>query len=97
MRSVSPSPAEGKGTLKVIVVKNLTRNVVEAHLRKVFGFYGEIKKVDLPLYGKSGQNKGKAALEFFESDAAEKAASHMNKGQLDGATLDVELSDSVLR
>ena len=37
---------------KVVVVTNLTRNVVEAHLQTIFNFYGEITKIDLPLFGK---------------------------------------------
>jgi hypothetical protein len=37
---------------RVVVVTNLTRNVVEAHLRTVFGFYGDLTKVDLPVYAK---------------------------------------------
>lgn len=35
---------------KVVIITNLTRNVVETHLRTIFGFYGEISKIDLPLY-----------------------------------------------
>lgn len=35
---------------KVVIVTNLTRNVVQMHLRTIFGFYGKIVKVDLPLY-----------------------------------------------
>ncbi|ETW83849.1 hypothetical protein HETIRDRAFT_243176, partial [Heterobasidion irregulare TC 32-1] len=89
--------APEKNDAKVVVVNHLTRNVVEAHLRTIFGFYGKITKVDLPVYGKSGQNRGKAALEFEESAAAHKAASHMNGGQLDGAVLNVELSDLPVR
>lgn len=45
------APAE-KTNAKVIHVANLTRNVVESHLRAIFGFYGEITKLDLPIYGK---------------------------------------------
>ena len=109
--------APEKNDAKVVVVNHLTRNVVEAHLRTIFGFYGKITKVDLPVYGKclsnsyqqwsglvadppfsaAGQNRGKAALEFEESAAAHKAASHMNGGQLDGAVLNVELSDLPVR
>jgi hypothetical protein len=37
---------------KVVVVTNLTRNVVQDHLQTIFGFYGEIVKLDLPLFGK---------------------------------------------
>lgn len=43
---------EEKLDAKVVVVTNLTRNVVEAHLQSVFGFYGEIVKIDLPIYVK---------------------------------------------
>ena len=37
---------------KVVTVTNLTRNVVESHIRTIFGVYGEIIKVDLRLFGK---------------------------------------------
>ena len=37
---------------KVVVVTNLTRNVVQEHLQTIFGFYGDIVKLDLPLFGK---------------------------------------------
>ncbi|KAG8906479.1 hypothetical protein FRB99_006794 [Tulasnella sp. 403] len=60
---------------RVIVVHNLTRNVLESHLRSIFGHYGKIKKVDFPTYKKTGQTRGKAALEYFDTDAAEKATS----------------------
>ncbi|KAI3612467.1 hypothetical protein WG66_010000 [Moniliophthora roreri] len=102
-RSASPKPIQDadidmdlrdeKPDAKVIIVTNLTRNVVETHLRTIFGFYGQITKIDLPVFGKSGQNRGKAALEFEAPAMAHKAASHMNGGQLDGAVLKVELSD----
>ncbi|KAK0498519.1 hypothetical protein EDD18DRAFT_1028576, partial [Armillaria luteobubalina] len=78
---------------KVVIVTHLTRNVVESHLQTIFGFYGHITKIDLPLFGKSGQNRGKAAVEYSEPLSAHKAASHMNGGQLDGAILKVELSN----
>jgi RNA-binding protein with serine-rich domain 1 len=42
---------------KVIIVTNLTRNVAESHLKTVFGFYGEILKVDLPVYVKCKSSK----------------------------------------
>ena len=41
-----------KPDARVVMVTNLTRNVVEAHLQTIFGFYGQILKVDLPVYGK---------------------------------------------
>ena len=41
----------------------------------------------------AGQNRGKAAVEFVHSTPAAKAASHMDGGQIDGAVVDVQLSD----
>ncbi|KAL1693849.1 hypothetical protein GGG16DRAFT_110746 [Schizophyllum commune] len=78
---------------KVVIVQNLTRNVVEAHLQTIFSFHGTINKIDLPTFAKSGQNRGKAAVEFTEPAFAHKAYTHMNGGQLDGAVLKLELSD----
>ena len=63
-RSISPHPlhdgdvdmengnSSEKLNAKVVIVTNLTRNVVESHLRTIFSFYGEITKVDLPLFAK---------------------------------------------
>ncbi|KAF8305450.1 hypothetical protein DL93DRAFT_2066268, partial [Clavulina sp. PMI_390] len=79
--------------MKVVVISNLTRNVMAEHLKTVFGFYGEIRKVDLPTYRTTGHNRGKAALEYFDGSSAAKAAKHMDGGQLDGEILNVELSD----
>jgi RNA-binding protein with serine-rich domain 1 len=44
--------SDAKPDAKVVVITNLTRNVVEAHLQAIFGFYGVIVKVDLPTYAK---------------------------------------------
>ena len=44
------SPANSNA--KVVVITNLTRNVLEPHLQAIFGFYGEIVKADVPLYAK---------------------------------------------
>ncbi|KAI6004078.1 hypothetical protein EDD15DRAFT_2125451, partial [Pisolithus albus] len=106
-RSPSPKPlrdmdidmenGSGQKDMKVVVVNGLSRNVVQSHLQTIFGFYGEIVKVDLPLYSKSGQNRGKAALEYAVAASAHKAVSHMNGGQLDGLILKVELSNLPIR
>jgi hypothetical protein len=44
--------ADDKPDAKVVIITNLTRNVVESHLQTIFGFYGHIIKIDLPLFGK---------------------------------------------
>jgi RNA-binding protein with serine-rich domain 1 len=62
-RSGSPASRDGdvdmdrprngdKRDAKVVLVTNLTRNVVEGHLKTIFGFYGELVKVDVPMFGK---------------------------------------------
>jgi hypothetical protein len=43
---------DDKPDAKVVIITNLTRNVVESHLQTIFGFYGRILKIDLPLFGK---------------------------------------------
>ncbi|KAK3342093.1 hypothetical protein B0T25DRAFT_559972 [Lasiosphaeria hispida] len=47
-RSRSASLSEPPRSTKV-VVERLTKNVKEEHLREIFGQYGEIKDLDLPL------------------------------------------------
>ncbi|KAF7352999.1 RNA-binding protein with serine-rich domain 1 [Mycena venus] len=59
-------PTSAKPNAKVVIITNLSRNVVETHLKTIFGFYGEIVQIDLPVYAKSGQNRGKAALEYAD-------------------------------
>lgn len=49
---VDQSTAVQKPDAKVVIITNLTRNVVESHLQTIFGFYGPIIKIDLPLFGK---------------------------------------------
>ncbi|KAL7416378.1 hypothetical protein BDY24DRAFT_326557, partial [Mrakia frigida] len=77
----------------VIVISNLTKNVQKAHLEEIFGQYGEITGIDLPLFRKTGLNRGKAAIEYRSPSFATLAVSHMNQGQLDGSVLSVEISE----
>jgi hypothetical protein len=37
---------------EAIQIKNLSRNVGESHLRAIFGCYGEISKINIPVYFK---------------------------------------------
>ena len=45
------SPAD-RSDARVVIITNLTRNVVESHLKTIFGFYGHITKIDLPTFVK---------------------------------------------
>lgn len=60
-RSISPKPLQDADVdmenggnddkkCKVVVINGLSRNVVQAHLQTIFAFYGEIVKIDLPLF-----------------------------------------------
>jgi len=46
-RSISRDSASKQSSK--IVVEKLTKNVTEAHLREIFGSYGEIESLDLPM------------------------------------------------
>ena len=54
--------SDSKPEPKVVVITNLTRNVVEAHLRVIFGFYGEVVKIDLPMYAKCAHDSRQSFL-----------------------------------
>ncbi|KAI9634457.1 uncharacterized protein MKK02DRAFT_37988 [Dioszegia hungarica] len=93
--STEGAEAEEKA-FKVIVVSGLTKNVHKGHLEEIFGEYGKITGLDLPLFKVSGLNRGKAAIEFEKSADAEMAVKHMEGGQLDGAALTVQISEHPL-
>jgi hypothetical protein len=49
---VDTKPTANKPNARVVIITNLSRNVVETHLKTIFGFYGEIVQIDLPVFGK---------------------------------------------
>eukprot|EP01040_Poterioochromonas_malhamensis_P022543 gene22543-27459_t len=53
-----------------LFVSNLSRNVTSGHLREIFGYYGNVKNVDLKYDRKNRQSKGQATISFqTEKDA----------------------------
>lgn len=48
-RAVSSAGGYTNIILLQIVVEKLTKNVNEAHLREIFGHYGTIQSIDLPM------------------------------------------------
>ncbi|KAK1927891.1 hypothetical protein DB88DRAFT_479687 [Papiliotrema laurentii] len=91
-RSFPPRHGATKGNT-VVVITGLTKNVQKGHLEEIFAPYGRIVAVDLPTFEVSGLNKGKAAIQYEDAAEAEKAASHMDGGQLDNAFLKVVTSE----
>ncbi|KAK3331365.1 hypothetical protein B0H66DRAFT_448107, partial [Apodospora peruviana] len=88
-RSESPDHPVLKSTK--IVVERLTKNINESHLRDVFGQFGEIEDLDLPLNRQSGTNRGTAYILYVSEADAEAAIANMHEAQLDGATINVSI------
>ncbi|KAL9109942.1 MAG: hypothetical protein Q9227_005465 [Pyrenula ochraceoflavens] len=95
--------AIGVGATVGIVVEKLTKNVTEAHLREIFGNYGDIQSIDLPMNRQCTwkapdsiairlthpvmTNRGTAYIVYYTSTDAEQAISHMHEAQLDGTVI----------
>ncbi|KAF3768854.1 RNA-binding domain-containing protein [Cryphonectria parasitica EP155] len=86
-RSRSESPLRSTK----IVVERLTKNVTEDHLREIFGQYGDIDDMDVPLSRQYGTNRGAAYILYVNETDAESAIAHMHEAQLDGATISVSI------
>ncbi|CCC05572.1 unnamed protein product [Sordaria macrospora k-hell] len=86
----SPSPAQPVRSTK-IVVERLTKNINENHLREIFGQFGEIEDLDLPLNRTSRTNRGTAYILYVHDADAEAAIAHMHEAQLDGAVINVSI------
>ncbi|KAI9024114.1 hypothetical protein DFJ74DRAFT_667466 [Hyaloraphidium curvatum] len=76
---------EGEGAAKTkIIVQKLTRNVNEGHVREIFGNYGTVKEVAVPMNRQIDANKGFAFITYSTQDEAEAAIAHMDGAQIDG-------------
>ncbi|CDZ97825.1 FOG: RRM domain [Phaffia rhodozyma] len=90
--TASPSRPVASTEPNVVVIQHLTTNVKKGHLEEIFGQYGSISRIDLPLYRATGLNRSKAAIEYSLSSSALMAVSHMHQALLDGQILSVEIS-----
>lgn len=86
--SLSRSPEE---PLRTILVENLTRNVTKEHIAEIFGIYGLIDHIFMPIYKKSESNKGYCYVEYVYHDQAANAVDKMNNAELDGEELFVSI------
>ncbi|KAG6006431.1 hypothetical protein E4U21_007049 [Claviceps maximensis] len=84
--SESPVPRSTK-----IVVERLSKNINQDHLYEIFGQFGPIKDLDLPLNRTFGTNRGTAYILFDHETDAESAISHMHEAQVDGAVINVSI------
>ncbi|KAF9875196.1 RNA recognition domain-containing protein [Colletotrichum karsti] len=74
-----------------IVVERLTKNVNEGHLEEIFGQFGPIKDLDLPINRTYGTNRGTAYILYDHEADAEDAIAHMHEAQVDGAVINVSI------
>ncbi|KAJ9654875.1 hypothetical protein H2198_006148 [Neophaeococcomyces mojaviensis] len=74
-----------------IVVEKLTRNVTEAHLQEIFGSYGRIQSIDLPMNRQFMTNRGTAYIVYETAAESESAIAHMHEAQLDGSVITVSI------
>ncbi|KAJ5964626.1 uncharacterized protein N7479_004502 [Penicillium vulpinum] len=88
-RSLTPNPSPPRSSK--IVVEKLTKNVTENHIREIFGGFGEIEYLDLPINKAFMTNRGTAYILYYDPADAEAAIAHMHEAQLDGAILNVSI------
>ncbi|CAG9940463.1 unnamed protein product [Clonostachys rosea f. rosea IK726] len=74
-----------------IVVERLSKNINENHLHEIFGEFGPIKDLDLPINRTFGTNRGTAYILYDYEGDAEAAIAHMHEAQVDGATINVSI------
>ncbi|CCU76601.1 unnamed protein product [Blumeria hordei] len=84
-RSLSP-PRSTK-----IVVEKLTKNITADHLREIFGTYGTIRDLDMPMNRQFDFNRGTAYILYAAEVDAEAAIAHMHESQIDGAIINVSI------
>ncbi|ETS00437.1 RNA-binding domain-containing protein [Trichoderma reesei RUT C-30] len=75
-----------------IVVERLSKNVNEDHLFEIFGQFGPIYDLDLPMNRTFGTNRGTAYILYDHHADAEAAIEHMHEAQIDGSTINVSIS-----
>ncbi|KAF4944856.1 hypothetical protein FSARC_14560 [Fusarium sarcochroum] len=85
------APVGVEAAAGVIVVERLSKNINEQHLQEIFGQFGRIKDLDLPLNRTFGTNRGTAYILYdYEADA-ETAIAHMHEAQVDGSAINVSI------
>ncbi len=77
-----------------LYVKNLTKNVNTDHLQEIFGVYGNIKLLELPIHEKTKMLQGYADIEFSTPEEAFEAFIHLHESQIDGEVVDCRLKTS---
>ncbi|KAH8157057.1 hypothetical protein CIB48_g11190 [Xylaria polymorpha] len=93
-RSPSRSRGESRSPLRgstKIVVEKLSKTINEDHLYEIFGQFGTIRDLDLPMSRQFGTNRGTAYILYVNETDAEAAIASMHEANLDGAIINVSI------
>lgn len=90
-RSRSRNSSPDRPRSAKIVIEKLTKNVNEGHLREIFGSYGSIEDLEMPINKQFLTNRGIAYVLYATPEFAESAIAHMHEAQLDGAMINVSI------
>lgn len=77
---------------KKLFVGNIPYTATEDSLTEVFAQYGEIASVRVITDRRTGRSKGIAFVEYVEEADAKKAEEALNKTELDGRTIFVQVA-----
>nr|CAD1836913.1 unnamed protein product [Ananas comosus var. bracteatus] len=86
-RKASPIPES-----VVLHIDHLSRNVNEAHLKEIFGNFGDVVNVELSMDRIVNLPRGYGYVEFKKRADAEKALLYMDGGQIDGNVVRVKFT-----
>ncbi|KAI1766722.1 RNA-binding domain-containing protein [Hypoxylon sp. FL1150] len=87
-RGRSESPLRGSTK---IVVEKLTKTINEDHLQEIFGQYGPIRDLDMPINRQYNTNRGTAYILYIHEADAEAAIAHMHEAIVDGGVINVSI------
>ncbi|TRX88960.1 hypothetical protein FHL15_010188 [Xylaria flabelliformis] len=94
----SRSPSRGRGESRSplrgstkIVVEKLSKTINEDHLYEIFGQFGTIRDLDLPMSRQFGHNRGTAYILYVNETDAEAAIASMHEANVDGAIINVSI------
>jgi len=73
-----------------ILVSNLSSNVIDEDLKKLFSVYGEVSFIVVVRDRKTGRSKGNAFVEMPQGVQGEQAILGLHKMEMDGTIISVE-------
>ena len=76
--------------MKSIYVGNLDFRTTEEELRKAFGVYGQVDRVNIVTDKNTGQKRGFAFVEMANDAEGEKAIAVLNGSLMDGRSVSVK-------